>query len=131
MKSKFFFLAAPAVIGFLALGSSVQAQGPAGYIGNGQVANPGSGASAAAAASAPTTDSDKQITQQIRDAIAADKSLSADARNVKITTQNGRVVLKGAVASDDERSSIVAKAAAVAGHANVDNRLNIAAPAKS
>jgi osmotically-inducible protein OsmY len=131
MKSNFFFFAAPAVIGFLALSSSVQAQGPAGYVGNGQVANPSSGTTQTAAAAPTTADSDKQITQQIRDAIAADKSLSAEARSVKIVTQNGRVVLRGAVASDDERTTIVAKAAGIAGRANVDNRLNVAAPAKS
>src|SRR5580692_5269863 len=100
MKSKFFFLAAPAVIGFLALGSAARAQGPAGYVGNGRVETPGSApttsapsASAATVAGVQTTgsDSDKQITQQIHDAIVADKSLSADARNVKIVTQNGRV----------------------------------------
>jgi osmotically-inducible protein OsmY len=131
MNSRLFFFAAPAVIGLLAFGSSVRAQGPAGYIGNGQVANPNSGIAQSAAAAPSAADSDKQITQQIRDAIAADKSLSAAARNVKIVTQNGRVILRGGVASDDERTSIVTKAAGIAGRSNVDNRMSVAASAKS
>ena len=45
--------------------------------------------------------SDLQITQQIRQAILRDKSLSTYAHNIKIITQNGQVTLKGPVRSDD------------------------------
>src|SRR5436190_9561096 len=38
--------------------------------------------------------SDREITQKIRQAVMADKSLSTYAHNVKIITQNGSVTLK-------------------------------------
>jgi hyperosmotically inducible protein len=59
--------------------------------------------------------SDRQMTQKIRKAVIADKSLSTYAHNVKIISQNGSVTLKGPVRSDDEKKSIVAKAAEIAG----------------
>src|ERR1700689_401264 len=72
-------------------------------------------------ASQPTADqqkenrSDRDITQQVRRSIVKDKSLSTYAHNVKIITQNGQVTLKGPVRSDDEKRSLEAKAAEVAG----------------
>jgi osmotically-inducible protein OsmY len=59
--------------------------------------------------------SDRQLTQQIRKALVADKSLSTYAHNVKIISQNGTVTLKGPVRSEDEKKTIVAKAAEIAG----------------
>ena len=47
--------------------------------------------------------SDRDITQQIRKSITADKSFSEYARNVKVITQNGQVTLKGPVRTDDEK----------------------------
>ena len=41
--------------------------------------------------------SDRDITQQVRQAIMKDKSLSTYAHNVKVITQNGQVTLKGPV----------------------------------
>jgi osmotically-inducible protein OsmY len=58
---------------------------------------------------------DRELTQKIRKAVVADKSLSTYAHNVKIISQNGAVTLKGPVRSDDEKKSIVAKAAEIAG----------------
>jgi hyperosmotically inducible periplasmic protein len=58
---------------------------------------------------------DRDLTQQIRKSVMADKSLSTYAHNVKIITQNGAVTLKGPVRSDDEKKSLVSKAEAVAG----------------
>ncbi len=59
--------------------------------------------------------SDRDITQQIRQAIIKDKSLSAYAHNVKIITQNGMVTLKGPVRTEEEKQTIEAKAAEVSG----------------
>ena len=59
--------------------------------------------------------SDRDITQQIRQSIMKDKSLSTYAHNIKIVTQNGQVTLKGPVRSEDEKRAIEAKAAEVAG----------------
>jgi hyperosmotically inducible protein len=69
--------------------------------------------------------SDLEITRQIRSSIAKDKSLSTYAHNVKIITQSGQVTLKGPVRSDDEKKSVEAKAAAVAGADKITNELAV------
>ena len=82
-------------------------------------------------ASEPTADqqkenrSDRDITQQIRQSIMKDKSLSSYAHNIKIVTQNGQVTLKGPVRSEDEKQAIETKAAEVAGHDKITSELNI------
>jgi hyperosmotically inducible periplasmic protein len=82
-------------------------------------------------ASEPTADqqkdnrSDRDITQQIRQAVVKDKSLSTYAHNVKIITQNGQVTLKGPVRSDDEKRAVEAKAAEVAGENKVTSELAV------
>jgi osmotically-inducible protein OsmY len=50
--------------------------------------------------------SDRSITQNIRKAIMADKSLSTYAHNVKIITVNGAVTLTGPVNSEDEKKRV-------------------------
>jgi osmotically-inducible protein OsmY len=59
--------------------------------------------------------SDTDITRDIRRSIVSDKSLSTYAHNVKIITQKGAVTLKGPVNSAEEKQTIAAKAAEVAG----------------
>jgi hyperosmotically inducible protein len=82
-------------------------------------------------ANEPTADqqnnnrSDRDITQQIRQSIIKDKSLSTYAHNVKIITQNGQVTLKGPVRSEDEKKAIEAKAVEVAGENKVSSELNV------
>jgi hyperosmotically inducible protein len=66
---------------------------------------------------------DRETTRQIRSALTSDKSLSTYARNVKIITRNGDVTLKGPVRSEDEKSTIEAKATEVVGSGNVSNHL--------
>jgi len=68
---------------------------------------------------------DRKITQEIRKAVMADKSLSTYAHNVKIVTQNGSVTLKGPVRSDEEKKTIVAKATEVAGAGKVTDELTV------
>jgi osmotically-inducible protein OsmY len=68
---------------------------------------------------------DREITRKIRRAIVEDKSLSTYGHNVKIITQNGRVTLKGPVRSQEEKDTIAAKAAAIAGEDRVDNQLEV------
>jgi hyperosmotically inducible periplasmic protein len=70
--------------------------------------------------------SDRAITQKIRKAIHNDDSLSNYAHNIKIITQGGKVTLRGPVRSEDEKTSLEAKAVAVAGQENVTNQLEIA-----
>jgi len=59
--------------------------------------------------------SDIDLTRDIRRSIMDDKSLSSDAHNVKVISQNGTVTLKGPVKSEDEKKALVSKAASVAG----------------
>jgi osmotically-inducible protein OsmY len=79
----------------------------------------------------PTADSqkdnhtDRYLTQQIRKAVMADKSLSSYAHNVKIISQAGTVTLKGPVRSEDEKKSIVAKAEQIAGPDKVTDQLTV------
>jgi len=72
---------------------------------------------------------DRQLTQQIRKALVADKSLSTYAHNVKVVAQAGTVTLKGPVRSDDEKKTVVAKAEQIAGAGKVTDELSVA-PAK-
>lgn len=81
--------------------------------------------------SEPTADqqkensSDRDITQQIRQSVMKDKSLSSYAHNVKIISENGKVTLKGPVRSDEEKAAIEAKAAAIAGQDKVTSELEV------
>jgi osmotically-inducible protein OsmY len=71
-------------------------------------------------------DADRTITQKIRQAITADDSLSTNAKNVKIITNDGTVTLRGPVKSEKEKSDIEAKAKQVAGVKRVDNQIEVA-----
>ena len=80
---------------------------------------------------APTADqqkdnkSDRETTRQIRKALVGDKSLSTYAHNVKVIAQHGTVTLKGPVRSDEEKKTVEAKAAEVAGAANVKSEITV------
>lgn len=68
---------------------------------------------------------DRQLMQEIRKAIVADKSLSTYAHNVKVVAQHGKVTLKGPVRSDEEKKTVEAKAVEVAGAGNVTNSITV------
>lgn len=72
------------------------------------------------------SEADRAITQNIRQAVTADDSLSTNAKNVKIITSDGTVTLRGPVKSEKEKADIEAKAKQVAGVKKVDNQLEIA-----
>lgn len=83
--------------------------------------------SPAAAADAPKEDSsDSGLTKRIRERVIADKSLSADARNVKIIALHGTVTLNGLARTEQERNAIEAKAISVAGIDRVVDEIEIA-----
>jgi len=69
--------------------------------------------------------SDLKITQQIRQAVMADGSLSFSAKNVKIVTASGKVTLRGTVKTEQERQSIVTSARKVAGDGNVEDQIEV------
>jgi hyperosmotically inducible protein len=70
-------------------------------------------------------EADRTITQNIRQAITGDDSLSTNAKNVKIITNDGTVTLRGPVKSEKEKAEIEAKAKQVAGVKRVDNQLEV------
>jgi hyperosmotically inducible periplasmic protein len=72
------------------------------------------------------SEADRTISQNIRKALTADDSLSTNAKNVKIITNDGTVTLRGPVKSEKEKTDIEAKAKQVAGVKSVDNQLEIA-----
>jgi osmotically-inducible protein OsmY len=59
-----------------------------------------------------------------------DKNLSSYAHNVKVIAQNGHVTLKGPVRSEQEKRTVEAAAAGVAGEGKVTSQISIA-PAKT
>jgi len=69
--------------------------------------------------------SDREITRQIRQSIMKDKTLSTDAHNVKIISQNGMVTLRGPVRTEEEKKAIEDKAVQVAGASKVTNELDV------
>ena len=70
-------------------------------------------------------ETDLKITQQVRQAVMADGSLSFTAKNVKIITQAGKVTLRGPVKTAPERDAIEAAARKVAGVTQVDNQIEV------
>ena len=71
-------------------------------------------------------EADRTISQNIRQAIGADDSVSTNGKNAKIITVDGTVTLRGPVKSEKEKTNIGAKAQQVAGVKTVDNQLEIA-----
>ena len=70
-------------------------------------------------------ESDLAITQKIRKALVADKSLSTYAHNAKIITAHGVVTLKGPVKSEDEKQKITSKAGEVVDSSKIDDQLTV------
>jgi hyperosmotically inducible periplasmic protein len=68
---------------------------------------------------------DIDVTRKIRRAIMDDDSFSTYAKNVKIVTKDGMVTLKGPVRSEQEKTSIEAKAASIAGTGKIRNQLEV------
>jgi osmotically-inducible protein OsmY len=73
-----------------------------------------------------TSKADMELTAKIRKAIVDEKSLSTYAKNVKVITKEGAVVLRGPVRTQDERERIGSIAGGIAGPAHVSNQLEIA-----
>jgi len=71
-------------------------------------------------------EADRTISQNIRKAVTDDDSLSTNAKNVKIITNDGAVTLRGPVKSEKEKAAVEAKAKQVAGVKRVDNQLEVA-----
>ncbi len=72
------------------------------------------------------SEADRTISQNIRQAVVADDSVSTNGKNAKIITVDGTVTLRGPVKSEKEKTNIGAKAEHIAGVKRVDNQLEIA-----
>ncbi|WII71547.1 BON domain-containing protein [Bdellovibrio sp. 22V] len=72
------------------------------------------------------TEKDTALTRTIRERINADKSLSTRAKNITIITNNGKVLLKGTVASDQEQAKVEEIAKKTAGAQTVTNQTDVA-----
>jgi hyperosmotically inducible periplasmic protein len=70
---------------------------------------------------------DRVLTQKIRKAIHHDKSLSWNGRNIRIFAQDGKVMLRGSVRSEEEKNNLESKAMAASGDENVTNQLEVTA----
>jgi osmotically-inducible protein OsmY len=66
---------------------------------------------------------DLALTQRIRQAVVKDPALSMNAKNVKIITRQGKVLLRGPVETPQEKANIAAKAVQIAGPGNVEDQL--------
>lgn len=65
------------------------------------------------------------LTRMIRRKIIDDKSLSMNAHNIKIITENNQVVLRGVVENDSERSKVEKIAKSVAKNTSVVNNTTV------
>ena len=70
-------------------------------------------------------EADRNITQQIRQAVVKDDSLSTSAQNVTIVTIDGKVTLRGTVKSASDKQKIADKAHTVSGVKGVDNQIAV------
>ena len=69
---------------------------------------------------------DVKVTREIRKALVADDALSTTAKNIKIITVHGKVILRGPVANVQEKTQIE-KTAQQFTKQHVDNQLEVAA----
>lgn len=74
------------------------------------------------------TESDIEVTANVRRAMVEQKSLSVNARNIQINTRNGTVTLRGPVNSAAESKELERIAKQTPGVTQVDNQLEIKAP---
>jgi len=74
---------------------------------------------------APSKKEDSELAAKVRRAITEDKSLPSSAHNVRVTSQDGNVVIRGRVNSTEEKESILAKAREAAGSANVKDEITV------
>jgi len=68
---------------------------------------------------------DLKVTQNIRKALMSDRSLSINAKNIKIITINGVVTLRGVVNSAEELETIKTIVDAVKGDVSVNDLLEV------
>lgn len=73
---------------------------------------------------------DLALGRKIRQSIIQDKSMSKEARNLKIVTRDGAVLLKGSVKTLGEKQKIESEAASIAGKDRVTSQIEIDGPGR-
>lgn len=73
----------------------------------------------------PTTSNDVNLIRDIRQRLNSDVTLSSQARNVNVTSSGGRVILRGFVANNDEKSRIEEIVKGASGTQSVDNQISV------
>jgi osmotically-inducible protein OsmY len=71
------------------------------------------------------SETDRAITQHVRQSVVGNTALSTNAHNVKIITQDGVVTLRGPVPTATEKATIVAMARQTPGVARVDDQIEV------
>ena len=69
--------------------------------------------------------SDSQMAAKVRQALMDDQTVGTTAHNVRVTSHNGTVTLKGKVNSEEEKEAIVSKAHQVAGDSNIKDEITV------
>lgn len=69
--------------------------------------------------------SDEDLVRDIRKSLTDDKTLSAKAKNITITSHKGIVNLSGKVRDQEEKTRVIEKANSVAEKRNVQTKLEI------
>lgn len=70
-------------------------------------------------------ESDKAITQKVRQIIVKERDLSTNAKNIKIITVEGIVTLRGTVNNEKERGIVLNKTRSVTGVNGVNDQLEV------
>jgi hyperosmotically inducible protein len=68
---------------------------------------------------------DRETTQHVRQSVMKHDELSTNAKNVKIITREGVVTLRGPVASEQEKATLVQAAKATTGVKSVDSEVEV------
>ena len=71
------------------------------------------------------SEADVALTQNIRQGVMNDDALSTDAKNVKIISKDGVVVLRGPVASQSEKDRVASIASRAPGVKKVEDQLEV------
>lgn len=71
------------------------------------------------------SEADRALSQKIRQAIMSDSSLSSQAKNIKVTTEDGVVTLNGSVLNDKEKDMLIKKIKSMPGVQKVEDDLEV------
>lgn len=74
-----------------------------------------------------STDADNTLSQKIQDSFASTLGVedAAAAKNITVTSTDGKVTLKGTVKSEGEKKNLEAQAKKISGVTSVDNQLEV------